>query len=118
MFFRKKDPARNRVNFTEAVSGGLQLAPNEPVYQVLADDYDRMLSDGMLLDDKELFDNLITKCTGIQRREAHSGCHRTGPRRNAAGYPIWHWLEYTLTGKSGPILTIGRTVFEMWLGAI
>ena len=68
MFFREKDFAGNWVDYEAAVSGGLQLVPDGPAYRVLADDYDRMLTDGMLLDDEERFDGLMERCADIQRR--------------------------------------------------
>ena len=68
MFFREKDTAGNWVDYEAAVSGGLQLVPEGLAYQVLADDYDRMLTDGMLLDDEEQFDDLMERCADIQRR--------------------------------------------------
>ena len=42
--------------------------PDGPAYRVLADDYDRMLTDGMLLDDEEQFEDLMERCADIQRR--------------------------------------------------
>ena len=68
MFFREKDTAGNWVDYEAAVSGGLQLVPDGPAYQVLADDYGRMLADGMLLDDEERFGDLMERCADIQRR--------------------------------------------------
>ena len=68
MFFREKDASGNWTDYLAAVSGGLQLVPEGPAYQVLADDYDRMLSDGMLLDDEERFDGLMERCADIQER--------------------------------------------------
>ena len=68
MFFREKDRAGNWVDYGVAVSGGLQLVPDGPAYRVLADDYDRMLTDGMLLDDEEQFEDLMERCADIQRR--------------------------------------------------
>jgi hypothetical protein len=68
MFFREKDSTGNWVDYETAVSGDLQLVPDSPAYEVLADDYDRMLSDGMLLDDEERFDNLMERCADIQEK--------------------------------------------------
>ena len=45
-----------------------KLVPAGPAYRVLSDDYDRMLTDGMLLDDEEQFDDLMERCADIQRR--------------------------------------------------
>ena len=68
MFFREKDAVANWVDYLAGVSGALQLIPDGLVYQVLADDYGRMLNDGMLLDDEGRFDDLMARCTDIQRR--------------------------------------------------
>ena len=68
MFFREKDTAGNWVDYEAAVFGGLQLVPDGPAYQVLSDDYDRMLADGMLLDDEERFGDLMERCGDIQQR--------------------------------------------------
>ena len=68
MFFREKNSAGSWVDYEAAVSGGLQLVPDGPAYRVLADDYDRMLTDGMLLDDEEQFNDLMERCADIQRR--------------------------------------------------
>ena len=68
MFFREKDSTGSWVDYEAAVSGELQLVPHGPAYRVLSDDYGRMLSDGMLFDDEEPFDDLMAKCADIQRR--------------------------------------------------
>ena len=68
MFFREKDFTGEWVDYTEAVSGGLQLVPEGPTYEVLAEDYNRMMNDGMLLDDEERFDALMQRCADIQER--------------------------------------------------
>ena len=68
MFFREKDSAGNWIDYEAAVSGELQLVPDGPAYDGLADDYARMLSDGMLIDDEERFEALMERCTDIQAR--------------------------------------------------
>ena len=68
MFFREKNTAGNWVDYEAAVSGGLQLVPEGLAYQVLSRDYDRMLTDGMLLDDEERFADLMERCADIERR--------------------------------------------------
>ena len=68
MFFREKDVAGSWIDYEAAVSGGLQLLPEGHAYEVLADDYERMLSDGMLFDDDEPFDDLIARCVDIEER--------------------------------------------------
>ena len=47
------------------------LSANErgyAAYAVLADDYERMLADGMLLDENEPFDSLMERCASIEAR--------------------------------------------------
>ena len=68
MFFREKDASGTWIDYEAAVTGDLQLVPLGPAYEALADDYQRMLSDGMLLDDEEQFDDLMAKCADIERR--------------------------------------------------
>jgi hypothetical protein len=68
MFYREKDAAGNWVDYIASVSGGLQLVPEGPARQSLADDYDKMVSDGILLDDEEPFDDLMERCAEIQNK--------------------------------------------------
>ena len=68
MFFREKDAAGSWIDYEAAVLGGLQLLPEGHAYEVLADDYERMLSDGMLFDDDEPFEDLIARCADIEER--------------------------------------------------
>ena len=67
-FFAEKDIVGHWIEYEAAVSGGLQLRPKGPAYDVLANDYDRMLSDGMLLDDEERFEDLVSRCDDIEAR--------------------------------------------------
>ena len=68
IFFREKDAAGNEIDYHGAVGGGLQLIPTGPARDVLADDYGRMLADGMLLDVDEPFQRLMEHCAGIEAR--------------------------------------------------
>ena len=68
MFFREKDASGNWIDYEAAVSGELQLVPHGPADEALADDYGRMLSDGMLLDDEEQFETLMERCADVQAR--------------------------------------------------
>ena len=77
MFFFENDSHGNRIDYEEAVSGGLQLVPSGAAHAVLADDYARMLADGMLLDENEPFDALMERCAAIQER---ANAHRPGDR--------------------------------------
>ena len=68
MFFSEKGPAGDRIDYEAAVSGGLQLVPTGSALEVLADDYGRMVADGMLLGTDESFERLIARCAGIEAR--------------------------------------------------
>ena len=68
VFFREKDAEGSLIEYEAAVSGELQLVPHGPAYEALADDYAKMLSDGMLLDDEERFEALMERCADIQAR--------------------------------------------------
>ena len=68
MFFREKDGRGNWIDYEAAVSGALQLVPRGRSYQVLADDYGKMLSDGILIDDEEQFGDLMERCGEIETR--------------------------------------------------
>lgn len=68
MFFAENDVNGKRIDYQAAVSGGLQLVPSDEALAVLGDDYQRMLADGMLLDDSEPFEALMKRCTAIEMR--------------------------------------------------
>ena len=68
MFFSENDARGERIDYEVAVSGGLQLVPSGTAHAVLADDYARMLVDGMLLDENEPFDALMERCAAIEAR--------------------------------------------------
>ena len=67
-FFAEKDSVGDWIDYEVAVQGGLQLVPKGQAYDALADDYNRMLSDGMLLDDGETFGAVIGRCADIETR--------------------------------------------------
>ena len=56
------------LSFQSLVPRGLQLVPDGFARDTLAEDYDRMVSDGMLLGDAEAFDALIERCADIEAR--------------------------------------------------
>ena len=68
MFFTENDARGERIDYEAAVSGRLQLVPAGTGHRVLADDYARMLADGMLLDDSEPFEALMERCAAIEAR--------------------------------------------------
>ena len=68
MFFAENDAGGERVDYEAAVSGDLQLVPFGAAHAVLANDYAKMLADGMLLDENEPFDALMERCAAIEAR--------------------------------------------------
>ena len=50
------------------MSGYLQLVPEGAGRAALADDYARMVDDGMFLDESESFDALMDRCAAIESR--------------------------------------------------
>ena len=67
-FFREKDAEGRWIDYGAAVSGELRLVPDSFARNALERDYERMISDGMLLDDAEPFDRLIERCSDIEVR--------------------------------------------------
>lgn len=56
------------IDYAAAVSGGLRLVPDGPASEALAEDYGRMVEDGLLLDDAEPFEDLMGRCQSIATR--------------------------------------------------
>lgn len=59
---------RGGSNYHAAVSGGLQLVPDDNALAKLAADYRRMVDDGLFLDDAESFEALLARCSVIQHK--------------------------------------------------
>ena len=68
IFFRERDASGNWVDYEAAVSGSLELVPTGDSRVALADDYARMSDDGVLPDDAESFDAVMTACEAIANR--------------------------------------------------
>ena len=68
MFFRERDAEGRWIDYETAVSGGLQLVPDGALYDAIAADYDRMVRDGMLLEDAERFEEVMNRCAEIEAR--------------------------------------------------
>ena len=68
MFFRERDVQGSWVDYVAAVSGHLQLVPEQEGRTVLADDYRRMIHGGMLFADEESFDDLMARCSYLETR--------------------------------------------------
>ena len=62
IFFRERDTDGNWIDYEAAVGGRLQLVPEGNAYAALRADYDRMVNDGILLDDEEGFGELMRRC--------------------------------------------------------
>lgn len=68
MFFAEKAADRSLIDYASAVNGGLQLVPAGDGAKALADDYARMVDDGLLLDEAEPFEVLMERCADITAR--------------------------------------------------
>jgi len=67
-FFRERDGGGSYIDYAVAVGGGLQLAPEGDRLALLADDYQRMVADGLLFSTPPSFSSLIEQCRDIQGR--------------------------------------------------
>lgn len=65
IFFRERDASGDWIDYLAAVRGGLELVPAGSTYDALAEDYERMLDDGMLFDG-ESFDEVMSGCAAIE----------------------------------------------------
>ena len=68
VFFRERDAGGGWIDYQAAVTDGLQLVPTGAARGVLADDYGRMLRDGMLLGDEETFEDVMGRCADLEAR--------------------------------------------------
>ncbi len=56
------------IDYHAAVAGGLQLVLDDRALAKLADDYQRMVDDGLFLDDAEPFKTLTERCQAIKQK--------------------------------------------------
>ncbi len=68
IFFSEKDADGRPINYDAAVAGGLRLVPEGAARDLLAEDYRRMVEDGLLLEEAEAFDALLQRCGEIERQ--------------------------------------------------
>ena len=68
IFFAESTPDGKPIDYREAVNGHLDLVPQGDSRTTLADDYSRMVADGLLLGDAEDFDALLDHCQAIQNK--------------------------------------------------
>ena len=67
-FFAGKDGIGQSIDYGAAVAGRLLLVPNGSALEGLAEDYVRMIADGLLLDEAPAFDTVIERCRRLQER--------------------------------------------------
>ena len=65
IFFAESTPDGVPIDYRAAVTGALFLAPSGDARRALAEDYERMFEDGLLLDDVEPFDALLERCQAL-----------------------------------------------------
>jgi hypothetical protein len=65
IFFAESTPDGATIDYRAAVTGALVLAPSGDARRALAEDYERMVEDGLLLDDAEPFDDLLRRCQAL-----------------------------------------------------
>jgi hypothetical protein len=72
-FFREKDRNGNLIDYTAAVSGELQLVPDEKGLKELEADYKKMVEAAILLGDAEPFEELMKRCVDLEKRANAKG---------------------------------------------
>ena len=68
VFFAEKNTHGEVINYHAAVTGGLQLVPDDDALAKLAADYQQMVDDGLFLDEVEPFEALLDRCRAIQAK--------------------------------------------------
>jgi len=68
IFFAESTPEGEPIDYCSAVTGALRLAPSGEARKVLAEDYARMVEDGLLLDEAESFDVLLERCQALAEK--------------------------------------------------
>jgi hypothetical protein len=66
IFFAEKDVGGGKIDYFQATSGQLQLIPQGPSFDALAQDYTAMLEDGLLAIDQPSFEVVMANCETIQ----------------------------------------------------
>jgi hypothetical protein len=67
-FFAEKDGNGQSIEYSVAVSGSLQLVPTASRLAQLAEDYEQMVEDGLLVDAARPFEEIIEVCRRLQER--------------------------------------------------
>jgi hypothetical protein len=66
VFFAEKDADGAKIDYFQAISGGLRLVPEGASLNALANDYAAMLEDGLLAFEQPTFASVLASCTAIQ----------------------------------------------------
>jgi predicted nucleotidyltransferase component of viral defense system len=68
-FFAERDSDGKPISYDAAVGGGLALVPKDKkTRQSLANDYAKMIEDGLFPGDPESFEWIIDRCSGIEKK--------------------------------------------------
>lgn len=73
-FFREKGTDGQVVDYLAAVEGALALVPEGEAFTSLSEDYDRMLTSGLLPTEAPTFDEVLAACAAIQSRANQPPC--------------------------------------------
>lgn len=65
-FFPERGADGAWIDYERSINGELRLVPEGDPRSALASDYQRMVGDGLLLDDAESFDALMARCAAIE----------------------------------------------------
>lgn len=66
MFFQDKDQAGELINYQECLNGQLSLVPYGAAREILREDYNNMVQDGILLAQAPGFDVVLEQCSRIE----------------------------------------------------
>jgi hypothetical protein len=64
-FFAESMPDGRPIDYRAAVTGALDVAPSGDARQTLAEDHQRMVEDGLLLNNAEPFEVLLQRCQAL-----------------------------------------------------
>jgi hypothetical protein len=73
-FFRVRDRNGEWIDYHVAVSGKLQIGPDEKTRKELQADYQKMADAGLLLGDAVPFDEIMKRCETLQKRANSRKC--------------------------------------------
>jgi hypothetical protein len=68
MFFAEKNQSGASIDYAECLRGRLRLVPTGTTYEALAEDYAKMVEDGILLQNAQDFQTLMAECAKMEQR--------------------------------------------------